>query len=101
MRVKCKDGCPWETYYANIKGQETRQLRIIVDRHTCSMNYKIRFLNSKWLGKKTQSNVRENLNLNLSDIMDKTHKKWNVGINKTLAYRAKALAVDIVDGSFR
>ncbi|XP_058727156.1 uncharacterized protein LOC131598590 [Vicia villosa] len=33
--------------------------------------------------------------------MEKTKQKWNVGINKTLAYRAKSIPVDIVDGSFR
>ncbi|XP_050920069.1 uncharacterized protein LOC127137673 [Lathyrus oleraceus] len=70
MRVKCKDGCPWKVYCANIKG------------------------------KNIQSNVRESPNLKLSDIMEKTHEKWNVGINKTLAYRAKTLVVDIMDGSF-
>lgn len=32
--------------------------------------------------------------------MEKTHQKWNVGINKTLAYRVKTLVVGIVDGSF-
>lgn len=65
------------------------------------MDYKVRFLNSKWLGKKIQTNVRDNPNLMLIDIMDKTKQKWNVGINKTLAYIAKSPAVDIVDGSFR
>lgn len=68
--------------------------------YTCSGDYKIRFLNSNWLGKNIQSNVRESPNLKLSDIMEKTHEKWNVGINKTLAYRAKTLVVDIMDGSF-
>lgn len=72
-----------------------------MDKHTCSKDYKIRFLNSKWLGKKIQSNVRENPDLKLRDIMEKTHEKWNVGVNKTLAYRAKTLAVDIVDDSFK
>lgn len=72
-----------------------------MDRHTCSKDYKIMFLNAKWLGKKIQSNIRENSDLKLSDIMEKTHEKWNVCIKKTLAYRAKTLVVDIVDASFK
>ncbi|XP_058726882.1 uncharacterized protein LOC131598284 [Vicia villosa] len=48
-----------------------------------------------------QKNVRENPSLRLVDIMEKTQQKWNVGINITLAYRAKTKAIDIVDGSFR
>lgn len=39
--------------------------------------------------------------MKLTDIMEKKKQKWNVGINKTLAYRVKSLVVDIVDGSFR
>ncbi|XP_058726169.1 uncharacterized protein LOC131597489 [Vicia villosa] len=101
MRVICKQGCPWESYCARLANKKTWQLRKIVDNHTCSRDYKVRFLNSKWLGKKITSTVRENPDLKLRDIMEKTKQKWNVGINKTLAYRAKSIAVDIVDGSFR
>ena len=101
MRVICKKGCPWESYCAKLQDEETWQLRKIMDKHTCNMDYKVRFLNSKWLGKKIQSNVRENPSLKLTDIMEKTKQKWNVGINKTLAYRENSLVIGIVDGSFR
>lgn len=53
------------------------------------------------VGKMFQSNVRENPNLKFIDIMEKIKQNWNVGINKTLAYREKSLAVDIVDDPFR
>ncbi|XP_058783844.1 uncharacterized protein LOC131658582 [Vicia villosa] len=101
MRVICKKGCPWEAYCAKIQDEETWQLRKIVDKHTCSRDFKVNLLNSKWLSSKIQKNVRENPNLRLADIMEKTQQKWNVGINRTLAYRAKTKAIDIVDGSFR
>lgn len=97
----CKSGYPWEVYCASIQGKETWQLRTIVDKHTCSRDYNVRFLTSKWLCKNIHSNVRENPNLKLNDIMEKTREKWNVGINKTLSYRSKTLVVDIVDDSFR
>lgn len=70
-----------------------------MDKHT--WDYKVRFLNSKWLGKKIQNSVRENPSLKLTDIMEKTKQKWNIGINQTLAYIEKSLVIDIVDGSFR
>lgn len=72
-----------------------------MDKHTCSIDYKVRFLNFKWLGKNIQINVKENPNKKLSDIMEKTREKWNVGIKKTPTYRAKTLDVDIVDDSFK
>lgn len=45
--------------------------------------------------------MRENISLKLIDIMEKTQQKWNVGINQKLSYRAKTMAIDIVDVSFR
>lgn len=101
MRVICKKGCPCESYCAKLQDEETWQLRKIVDKHTCSKDYKVRLLNFKWLDKKIQSSVRENPSLKLTDIMEKTKQKWNVEINKTLSYRENSLAIDIVDGSFR
>lgn len=75
MRLICKEGCPWEAYCENIPQEETWQLRKIIDKHTCSRDYKVRFLNSKWLGKKVQTNVRENPSLKLIHIMEMTHQK--------------------------
>lgn len=51
-KVICKKGCPGESYYAKLQDKETCKLRKIMDKHTCSRDYKVRFLNSKWLGKK-------------------------------------------------
>lgn len=55
----------------------------------------------KSLGEKIKTNVRENPNLKLTNIMEKAHQKWNVGVNKTLLYRAKTLIMDIMEDSFR
>lgn len=51
MRVICKKGCPWESYCAKLPDEDTWKLRKIMDKHTCSRDYKVRFLNCKWLGK--------------------------------------------------
>lgn len=87
MRLICKTSCPYAVYCTNIPEEEMWQLRKIVDKHKCSRYYKVRLLNSKWLDKKIQTNVRENSSLKLTNIMKKTRQKWNVGINKILAYR--------------
>ncbi|XP_058741791.1 uncharacterized protein LOC131614186 [Vicia villosa] len=38
--------------------------------------------------------------MKLKDIKEKVQKKWNVGVNKTKAIRARFAAKDMVDGSF-
>ncbi|XP_058767955.1 uncharacterized protein LOC131641676 [Vicia villosa] len=88
--------CIW-TYAIH---SDTWQLRNIIDNHNRSRDHKVNFLTSKWLSSKIQNNVRENPSLKLPNIMEKTQQKWNVEINKTLVYRAKTMAIDIVDGSF-
>ncbi|WJX44619.1 hypothetical protein P8452_31569 [Trifolium repens] len=101
MRVICKPGCKWAAYCAHIPGQETWQLRKIHDDHKCNREPHVPLLSSNWLSKKLHTNVKENPNLKLLDIMERTQQKWNLKINKTKAYRARSLAFDLVDGSFR
>jgi hypothetical protein len=76
-------------------------LRSINDDHKCIREPKVALLSSNWLGEKLHKSVKENPKLKLTDIMKRTQQKWNLKIGKTKAYRARSLAFDLVDGSFR
>ncbi|WJX51834.1 hypothetical protein P8452_37998 [Trifolium repens] len=89
MRVICKPGCKWAAYCAHIPGQETWQLRKIHDDHKCNREPHVPLLSSNWLSKKLHTNVKENPNLKLLDIVERTQQKWNLRISKTKAYRAR------------
>ncbi|WVZ03243.1 hypothetical protein V8G54_024049 [Vigna mungo] len=57
IRLKCvgaKGACPWMTYFAYMEAVDTWQLRIVVDRHTCSREHKLGVFNAKWLSKKLE-----------------------------------------------
>ncbi|GAU44905.1 hypothetical protein TSUD_400570 [Trifolium subterraneum] len=82
-------------------GQESWQLRSVKDEHLCNRDPKVKLLSSNWLGKKLHKKVKENPNLKLVDIIERTQQKWNLKIGRTKAARARSLAFDIVDGSFR
>ncbi|PNX68400.1 hypothetical protein L195_g056148, partial [Trifolium pratense] len=58
-------------------------------------------MTSKWLGKRLIPTIKENPNIKCTDICIKAHQKWHSGINRMKAYRAKRVAIDIVDGSFK
>jgi hypothetical protein len=90
MRMVCVKGCKWWVYCAKIPNEETWQLRRMYDTHNCKRDYRVKLLNSDWLGKKLHTSVRENPTLKLTDIMAKTQHKWNLKINKTKAYKTKA-----------
>ncbi|XP_014506494.1 uncharacterized protein LOC106766266 [Vigna radiata var. radiata] len=104
VRAKCmgsKGKCPWLAYCGYMDAIKTWQLRIVVDNHTCSREHKVKLLNSKCLSKRLEKTVRENPRVEGVDIVQKINRKWNVGVSQSMAYRAKAIASDHVDGSFK
>jgi len=103
VRVKClgADGkCLWYAYCGYMSSMKTWQLRIIIDQHTCIREFNIRLINSKWLSKRLEKTVRSNPKTKAVEIREKVSRKYNIGISRCMAYRAKAMAVDNVDGSF-
>jgi len=103
IRVKCVGAngkYVWYAYCGYMKSVNTWQLRKIIDQHTCSREFNIRLINSKWLSKRLEKTVRSNPNTKTVDIREKVSRKYNIGISMCMAYRAKAMAIENVDGSF-
>ncbi|WVY91150.1 hypothetical protein V8G54_036664 [Vigna mungo] len=104
VSVKCCGGngkCKWYAYCAFISRSKSWQLRKVIDDHTCSRDFNVKLITSKWLSKRMEKDVRENPNMKVMDIRDKVSRKWNVGISRNMAFRARAMAKDNVDGSFK
>ncbi|XP_058746694.1 uncharacterized protein LOC131619636 [Vicia villosa] len=79
VRVKCKDGCDWEAYCAKSSREETWQLRKVNDVHSCSRDYNVKMMTTKWLSKRLQKSLKTNPRMKIKDIKAKAQKKWNVG----------------------
>ena len=58
--VKCKPGCDWKAKCVKLKGEETWQLRMINDKHTCSREVNNKLLKPKWLSRSIQKTIKEN-----------------------------------------
>ena len=104
MRLRCIGGkgkCPWTAYCDYMKAIKTWQLRKIVDNHTCSREFNLCVLSSKWLSKKLEKTVKENPRVKGIEIREKISRKWNVGISRCMAYRAKAIVAQNVEGFFK
>ncbi|WVZ02156.1 hypothetical protein V8G54_022962 [Vigna mungo] len=104
IRVKCmgaKGNCPWMAYCGYMNAVRTWQLRTIVDNHNCSREHKVKLFNSKWLSKRLEKTVRENPKVKVVEIRDKISRKWNVVVSRSMAYRAKSISSDHVDGCFK
>ncbi|WJX18608.1 hypothetical protein P8452_08390 [Trifolium repens] len=96
VRVGCKDGCPWIALLSPVPGEDTWQLRKINDVHKCIPEYRVRVLNSDWLGKKLFSSVKVNPNIKVTYICSKAHEKWRAGVSRMKAYRARKAAIAFV-----
>ncbi|XP_012574218.1 uncharacterized protein [Cicer arietinum] len=90
-----------KNYKLRLPDEDTWQLRKLVDTHSCNREYKVKFMRSSWLGKRLYSTVKENPNIKITDVSNKVHQKWNVGVSKMKAFRARRVAIDMVDGLFR
>ncbi|CAK8571988.1 unnamed protein product [Lathyrus sativus] len=55
---------------------------------------------SNWLRKMLYTTFRINPNMKRTVIYEKTHEKWNVGMNRMKAYRARKTTLSIVEWSF-
>lgn len=87
VRVGCKDRCPWIALCSKIPGEDTWQLRKLVDEHNFSSEYTLKFMTAGWLGNKLLSTVRENPKISTTKIINKVHEKWNIGISRMTTYR--------------
>ncbi|XP_017434428.1 uncharacterized protein LOC108341245 [Vigna angularis] len=104
VAVKCLGGqgkCKWYAYCAYRSAAKSWQLRKVINDHSCSTICNVKLMTSKWLSQRMEKFVRENPNMKVMDIRDKVSRKWNVGISRNMTFRARAMAKDNVEGSFK
>ncbi|WVZ26151.1 hypothetical protein V8G54_004695 [Vigna mungo] len=102
--VKCcgaKGKCPWYAYCAYKAAQNTWQLRKIINNHTCSKEFNIRLVTSKWLNGRLEKTIKENSSINLTNLQNKVSKKWNISVSRSTTFRAKTMAYKKIEGDFK
>ncbi|WVZ08135.1 hypothetical protein V8G54_021481 [Vigna mungo] len=88
----------WYAYCVFMCGVKSWQLRKIIDVHSCTRDFNVKLMTSKYMSQKMEKTVRENPNMKVMDIRNKVNRKWNVGISRNMAFRARAIAKDNVEG---
>ncbi|XP_014503093.1 uncharacterized protein LOC106763410 [Vigna radiata var. radiata] len=104
VTVKCLGAngkCNWYAYCAYMCLDKSWQLRKVIDDHTCSRDFNVKLITTKWLSEKMEKTIRENPNMKVMDIREKLSRKWNVSISKNMAFRARTMAKYSVEGSFK
>ena len=104
IRVRClgaQGNCPWLAYYALLTSHHKWKLRKVVNVHTCSREFTIDIINSKWLSGTLETHLRENPSIKINEIRNKAFRKWNTRVSMSIARRARATTADQVQGSFK
>ncbi|WVZ03970.1 hypothetical protein V8G54_024776 [Vigna mungo] len=102
--VKCcgsQGKCPWYEYCGYRSSQSTWQLRKLIDRHTCSREFNIGLVTSKWLSGKLEKSMKSNPELNLKNLHSKFCQKWNIDVSRSTTTKAKAMATANIEGCFK
>ncbi|WVY97484.1 hypothetical protein V8G54_029635 [Vigna mungo] len=81
--VKCLGGkgkCNWYAYCAFRIDVNAWHLRKVVDTHSCSRDFNVKLMTSKWLSERMEKSVRENPTMKVMDIRDKGYQEiWLLG----------------------
>ncbi|XP_014517199.1 uncharacterized protein LOC106774668 [Vigna radiata var. radiata] len=104
VQVRClgaQKSCPCMAYCGYMEGCSTWQLRKIVDNHSCSRQFNIKMMNAKWLSETLDNSLQQNPNLKINEIRSKALRKWNTNVTLSKARRAKIMASEKLESSFK
>jgi len=104
VRVGClgaQNKCQWSAYCSYVCSRKIWQLRKLLDVHSCSKEFKINIIKAKWLSETLDQTLIDNPKLKINDVRQRALRKWNTHVSISTARKARAMAADIVDGSFK
>ncbi|WVZ12442.1 hypothetical protein V8G54_016972 [Vigna mungo] len=84
VTVKCfgaNGKCKWYAHCAYVCLDKSWQLRKVIDEHTCSRDFNVKLITTKWLSERMEKTMRESPNMKVMDIREKLSRKWNVAIS--------------------
>ncbi|KAK9037511.1 hypothetical protein V6N11_022420 [Hibiscus sabdariffa] len=100
VRVVCKGkGCPFVVHASWDKSDSCFKVKTLVTDHSCSVTFKNKRANYKFVGKHFISKIRIVPQLRLLDMMRLGREELNVELNKQLCSRAKKWAEEKIKGN--
>jgi len=58
-------------------------------------------MTSKWLSGRLEKTLRDNPGVKLTTFKNKIGRKWNIGVSRSMTFRARTMAYTNIDGSFK
>ncbi|GKD59175.1 hypothetical protein Tco_1296684 [Tanacetum coccineum] len=94
------DECPWALQITKVKNSETWEVRTYSDDHKCLQSREIHACTSKFLSKGIVDQIEKNPYILVKALQDELQKKYELGVSRQKAFRAKSAALNQVKGDY-
>ncbi|GJR48537.1 hypothetical protein Tco_1316640 [Tanacetum coccineum] len=95
------DECPWAVQITKVKNSETWEVRTYNEEHKCLQSRKIIACTHKFLSKGIVDQVEKNPDIPIRALQEELQRKYELGVSRQKAFRAKAAALNQVKGDYR
>ncbi|GJQ98807.1 hypothetical protein Tco_0521792 [Tanacetum coccineum] len=94
------DECPWALQITKVKNSETWEVRTYSDEHKCLQSRQIHACTSKFLSKGIVDQIEKNPDVPIRALQAELQQKYELGVSRQKAFRAKAAALNQVRGDY-
>ncbi|VVA37165.1 PREDICTED: transposon, partial [Prunus dulcis] len=100
IRVVCEEGCPFVIHASSVSGSTYLQVKTFNPSHVCSKGSKNIHATASWLAERYSGQLRLKPNWTASSFAEQVHQDYGYRPSRATLYRARAMAVDIIEGSY-
>nr|XP_040251478.1 uncharacterized protein LOC120968635 [Aegilops tauschii subsp. strangulata] len=102
--VHCKErdnGCPFFMTASTIAHEKTFCIKKMKLLHTCGAHGEKTKVTVDWMARTCEQQLRDNPRAGVDAILKRTKTKYGLEVPKTKAYRARSLAIEVVEGDMK
>ena len=93
--------CPWVLLVSKVKDSETWMVKTLIDDHRCVQTRKITACTSTFLSQQLLDQIEENPDIPVRAVQEQFQRKYELGVSRMKAYRAKVKAKKMVEGDYK
>ncbi|XP_038721181.1 uncharacterized protein LOC120013448 [Tripterygium wilfordii] len=99
MKCEGKVDCPWKIWCSQIKGEQTFQIKTLVESHSCTRLFVNKQASTNWLAFRIADKIRLEPDIKLIDLIPWVSENLQLDITISQAYRAKLKAKEMIEGT--
>lgn len=97
----CSQNCGFRVYVARVGTKETFMLKSIQSKHDCRRVFRNKNATVSWVAKQIVDKVTSNSKMTAVEVIDDIRNRFATGITPHITWKAKKLALEMVEGDVR